>query len=701
SLHISYDRKYETYALPFISKVLSLPTLHQLHLIQSNFTLKDIPCSTSENIQYLTIRSCSFSEYNLILRDLPSLQTIVIAKFTMDQSGPSKHCSQLLSLTIGDSVLSMLDFGLLLSLTPSLIRLNLRSYRTTLDSISNGSDWSDLIQTKLSNLRIFHFFFSYSLKERSEAKDLDLLINHFRTPFWLHEKQWIVTCDYYLHNNLVNIYTTPQCTMDFEKQIRCIKSKQASSIMLRFHSIVDLLSMTNDATESTPLTTLNLDDENIQMHDIKYLAYALQTNKTVKHFTMKNNAIGEEGARYIAEALRTNTTLISIDLDGNRIGNKGVQYLVDGLQHNTVIRSIFLGGNDIGEDGALHLAEGIKRMKTLTTLGLNDNQIGTCGAKYLSDALRDNQALVISHLLLRGNKLGDEGVQSLVKGFRNNTTISHLHLDNNDIRDEGARYLFESLMKNTTLTLLTLNGNKIGITGAQCLANALRNKRELIQLDLRDNNLGDQGVLHVIEILQDMETLKSLNLSANGISAATAERIYELFQKKHRLIYFDLTDNDECAAAAMNADFQLRNSEILTLNLQSKNIGDKGVTFIADALKNNTTLRELDLRSNKIGEKGAEALSFALRNNTILKKLCLSDNEDVRCDIIEMIFIRTRKRKTRKIMSFLGEKMNDFGIEYLLGTLNNNTTIEELELSANEITDQGVQLITDWLKTNR
>ncbi|CAF1685317.1 unnamed protein product, partial [Adineta ricciae] len=42
SLHISYDRKYETYALPFISKVLSLPTLHQLHLIQSNFTLKDI-----------------------------------------------------------------------------------------------------------------------------------------------------------------------------------------------------------------------------------------------------------------------------------------------------------------------------------------------------------------------------------------------------------------------------------------------------------------------------------------------------------------------------------------------------------------------------------------------------------------------------------------------------------------------------------
>jgi hypothetical protein len=195
SLNIHSGGRYESDALPFISKVLTQQHLCNLNLIKSDYTITKIPWSSSCSIVYLTIKSCSLKEYDLILQCLSRLRTIVTAQFIMDQSNvfitsssASTRYSQLVSLVIGNSSLSMTDFQLLLSLTPSLVRLKLMSHRSKLDSILDGSDWADLIQTKLPDLKIFQIFFSYTLLQGNDAKDLDLLMDRFRTPFWLQEK---------------------------------------------------------------------------------------------------------------------------------------------------------------------------------------------------------------------------------------------------------------------------------------------------------------------------------------------------------------------------------------------------------------------------------------------------------------------------------------------------------------------------------
>ncbi|UJR18909.1 hypothetical protein I4U23_022037, partial [Adineta vaga] len=202
SLHINSGARYDTQALPFISKVLTQSTLSQVDLIKSDYTIKRISWPKSNSIQHLTIQSCSFCEYNLILQCLPFLQTMVMAEFRLDQSAASIQYRQLISLTI----------------------------------------------------------------------------EQFRTPFWLHEKQWIITCDYFLKENLVNFYTTPKCTMNFEEKVQSIRTWQVPSTVLRFHSIIDLLLIANDGTELQTSTKLNLNDANIQVHDTKYLADALQKN---------------------------------------------------------------------------------------------------------------------------------------------------------------------------------------------------------------------------------------------------------------------------------------------------------------------------------------------------------------------------------------------------------------------------------------
>ncbi|CAF4598864.1 unnamed protein product, partial [Rotaria magnacalcarata] len=57
---------------------------------------------------------------------------------------------------------------------------------------------------------------------------------------------------------------------------------------------------------------------------------------------MQFNEIGDNGARYLAEALQINKTLKSIPLMRNKIGGKGAQYLIQALQHNQTIKSLEL-----------------------------------------------------------------------------------------------------------------------------------------------------------------------------------------------------------------------------------------------------------------------------------------------------------------------------------------------------------------------
>ena len=272
SLNIDTHGIYANRALAFLSKVMTQPTLCKLNLMESDYRIEEMSWLNSFSIVHLTLKSCSLKEYNTILQRLPRLRTIVMAQLIMQRSNElitsysaSTQYTQLMSLVIGNSSLSMNDFELVLSLTPSLVRLKLISYRVKLDSILDGSDWERLIQIKLPDLKTFQFFFSYNLQKGDDAKDLDLLVDRFRTPFWLHDKKWIITCDYVLQKKCIYFYTTPRCTKDVKQQLQSTNTFQPSSLKIRFnaalidrdfHPVVHLMYATDDITESTVCTKI-------------------------------------------------------------------------------------------------------------------------------------------------------------------------------------------------------------------------------------------------------------------------------------------------------------------------------------------------------------------------------------------------------------------------------------------------------------
>ncbi|CAF0897231.1 unnamed protein product [Adineta steineri] len=360
---------HERDTLDFISKVVTQPTLNQLNSMKSQL---------DHSIVHLTMKSCSLKEYHLILQRLPRLRSIITGQLIMKKSdepitsySATIRYPQLMSLVIGDSSLSITDFEEVLSLTPSLGTLKLISYRKNLDSLLDGSVWTQLIQTKLPNLKIFQFFFSYTLERGHDAKDLDLIVNQFRTPFWLHENKWIIICDYFFQEKVIHFYTTPMCTIDFKQQLKSTKMPQLYSRILRFNSS-------------------SMDSDFQPIVHLMYAAYNVTKPKTIQRIYLEDNAIGKDGALHIAEWIKSNKVLTAISLGNNQIGSRGAKYISDALQDNMVICHIFLEENGIGDKGAQFLAKALRNKTTLASLQLANNQIGAKGAQYLSNILQNN-----------------------------------------------------------------------------------------------------------------------------------------------------------------------------------------------------------------------------------------------------------------------------------------------------------------------
>uniref|UniRef100_A0A3Q3KJV1 Uncharacterized protein n=1 Tax=Mastacembelus armatus TaxID=205130 RepID=A0A3Q3KJV1_9TELE len=113
----------------------------------------------------------------------------------------------------------------------------------------------------------------------------------------------------------------------------------------------------------------------------------LSQDSTLTHLSLRNNRIGDEGARLIGAALST-----------HRCANKNIM-------------SLNLAFNSIGDAGSAHIAKGLRLNRTLLLLSLSNNQIGDTGAAHLA-AIFGEFALTHEEVVER-RKLLLEGAQSV------------------------------------------------------------------------------------------------------------------------------------------------------------------------------------------------------------------------------------------------------------------------------------------------
>ena len=109
---------------------------------------------------------------------------------------------------------------------------------------------------------------------------------------------------------------------------------------------------------------------------------------------------------------------------------------------------------------------------TLETLSLKSCSIGGKGAQRFATTLSQNNAM--RELNLRGNvDIGDDAVELICRGLKQNTSLQKLDLSSCGVGDEGCAHIAETLVGNTALLHLALHKNEIGDGGALALSGSL------------------------------------------------------------------------------------------------------------------------------------------------------------------------------------------------------------------------------------
>ena len=106
-----------------------------------------------------------------------------------------------------------------------------------------------------------------------------------------------------------------------------------------------------DLRKGEVVEEINLEYERIgDTKEWKNLFDVLMTNNTVTCLKLKNNMIGDGGAKHLSDFLMKNNTVTSIDLSENNIGAEGMRYLADSLKINHTLVGITLGYKYIHDD---------------------------------------------------------------------------------------------------------------------------------------------------------------------------------------------------------------------------------------------------------------------------------------------------------------------------------------------------------------
>ena len=138
------------------------------------------------------------------------------------------------------------------------------------------------------------------------------------------------------------------------------------------------------------------------------------------------------------------------------------------------------------------------------------------------------------------------------------------------------------------------------------------------------------------------------------------------------------------------------NTAVTELIMYNTDIGLKGATALAEMLKVNTGVRNLNLDNNKIGNKGLIAISKALTTNTRLTNLDLVNN-----NIKKKGFIALALNLSEINLEYLNldsNKAKNEGAAAIAAVLKDNTALKTLDMSGNDIGDEGALAFADALK---
>jgi len=239
-----------------------------------------------------------------------------------------------------------------------------------------------------------------------------------------------------------------------------------------------------------------------------------------------------------------------------------------------------------------------------------------------------------NHPLVFTSRVDDEQMKVFARAFLAPLPyLSHLDLSYNPLGDVGVERLSRALLTKRAKNLqsLSLRGTTMGSASCNTLCQALRSCPSLLCLDVSHNVLQRSGGLELVSYLAETPTLEQIYLSDTELDIDVVVALSATLLLGHsNLRVLDLerpfiTTLQEEHTARIGRMLRT-NTSICEVYLGKHTMRDEGVRQLVDYLLENKTLRVLDLRCNQIGAEGAKHLGLLLRSDCRLTHLNLASN---------------------------------------------------------------------------
>ncbi|GMF38057.1 unnamed protein product [Phytophthora fragariaefolia] len=508
------------------------------------------------------------------------------------------------------------------------------------------------------------------------------------------------------------------------------------------------------------LTTLDVSGNDLTAESMPVLGKMLRASAALRVLQVEENEIGSKGAKAIAKALKVSSPALGkVVANVNEIGASGALALVKAVVDKKVFAKLDIDGNQISADGVASIESLLEGKNKSDILGsLEDNDEDEEEDEKTDDEEEEDVTVMLDKKLAIASDASFEfenKSREVVDAARAQQLLesagikvgenSPLHFKSISLRgksytDSGAKVIADSFLSRlqSDLKIVDLADVIAGRPEDEALrvlavmSRALRG-HILDQIDLSDNALGEKGVRACFDLLIPQPTLRRLLFCNNGISAAAASVIAQeiVLQNGKDAVstleefhfYNNMSGHDGCVAVANvlpqckkltllryasaragpDASEQMARSvnenlrDLKSLDLSDCSFEDDGATQLAEAIGKQPSLQYLKLRDASLCVEGAEKVAKALSSNNIqLLELDLSGNE-LADEGITVLAPLLKSQSQLKVLRLDENEITSAGLKEFVTALGAGSlpVLEELSLCGNEITAKGAIAIVD------
>jgi Ran GTPase-activating protein (RanGAP) involved in mRNA processing and transport len=468
------------------------------------------------------------------------------------------------------------------------------------------------------------------------------------------------------------------------------------------------------------MTELDLRHKEIQGPAAMLISYLIPAVGALTRVDVRGNYIAGDGAAQLAAAVLGNlkiemfneipikemraNSLTELDLNGKGVGVEGGMVVVGLIPVMGAMTSIDLSNNKLCNVHAAKLRHrGREVHGTYTAEGII----------AIADALRVNGGLTsldLSYNMLCGvttfghGTYTAEGITSIAEALRVNGGLTKLSLAKNKLGEEGTKFLCDALVGNNTLKELDLSGDSSfrgtssnigGTAGAKRVANLLLVNGGLTRVDVRHNNIAGDG---------------AAQLAAAVLGNFKIEMFNEIPIKEMRADSFTKLDLKEKGVGVEGgmavAGLMPVMGGLTKMSLAGNQLEEEGTKAICEALEQNKTLKELDIRGNRhgnIGESaGAKHVAKMLGVNGGLTALDLSSN-DLKDEGVSAVCEAIQSNKETKLTSlnFKNIGIGPVGANAVAAMVAVTGGLTRMSLARNKLGEEGTKAICEALEQNK